>query len=569
MSNITSILSSIGQAIYVWDVKSKKLEWSENFQKLVGLKENIAFSDGQDFEKLLSNDSQETRFSAIEAVLDKPYNEAGHVYQCVYALNPEFLNGDEAVWIEDTGRVYSNEQGAPLRAEGIVRIINERRKREENLVRKSKHDDLTGLPNRSHMQATLEQIIKTNMVDNKSAAFMIISLSDFDRLNAVYGFTTGDEILSQVAKILTGKMRNGDMVARFSGAKFAIILNNCTADEVHVAAKRALDSVNNKILTTERGPVSLKASIGACVVPRHGRSILTAVSAATEALDMARNKYGYKIHVYEPDPEIAEKRKNDSTLLISFIQALENREMHLAYQPVVNAEMQGVEYHEALLRMDKGYEDIIEDASFISLAEDLGLIRLVDLRALELAMDTLEKCPTALLSINITHESLESAEWFELFQSRLKQIENAGERLIIEITESQLPLDMGETAKAIARIQALGCRVALDDFGAGYTSFTNLKDLHVDIVKIDGSFCRSLKDDPRNGEFLQAIQRIAASFNVQTVVEWVEDVEVAAQLRDWGFDCLQGGLYGMPMAFLPWAKIDIEEDKRNSAAEAS
>jgi len=566
MSNITTILSSIGQATYVWDIETKKLDWSENFQKLVGLKTDAHLSDGYAFEKLLSKDSQETRFSAIEAAQEKPYNEAGHIYQCIYALSDEFLDGTETVWLEDTGRVYTDEHCKPVRAEGIVRIINERRKREENLVRKSKYDDLTGLPNRSHLQSRLEQTIKTSMVDHKSAAFMIISLNDFDRINAVYGFTMGDEILSQVAEILASKMRNGDMVARFSGAKFAIILNNCTAEEVNVAAKRALDSVNNKILSTERGPVSIKAAIGACVVPRHARSVVNTISAATEALDMARTKYGYKIHVYEPDPDLAEKRSKDSTLLISFIKALENGEMHLAYQPVVNAEMQTVEYHEALLRMDKRDAGIIEDASFISLSEDLGLIRLVDLRALELAMQTLEMCPAAVLAINVTHESLESEEWFNLLHSRLTQIENAAERLIIEITESQLPLNMAETANVISRIQAMGCRVALDDFGAGYTSFANLKDLHVDIVKVDGSFCHSLKDDPRNGEFLQAIQHIAASFNVQTVVEWVEDVEVAAQLKDWGFDCLQGGLYGMPMAFLPWAKIDIEEEKRSQEA---
>jgi len=181
---------------------------------------------------------------------------------------------------------------------------------------------------------------------------------------------------------------------------------------------------------------------------------------------------------------------------------------------------------------------------------------------LNLLWRTLEKCPTAVLAINITHESLESEEWFNLLHSKLALVENAAGRLIIEITESQLPLDMKETAQAIVRIQTLGCRVALDDFGAGYTSFSNLRDLHVDIVKIDGSFCRSLKDDPRNGEFLQAMQKIASSFNVKTVVEWVEDVETAAQMKDWGFDCLQGDLYGMPMAVLPWAQIDLSDKEK-------
>ena len=158
------------------------------------------------------------------------------------------------------------------------------------------------------------------------------------------------------------------------------------------------------------------------------------------------------------------------------------------------------------------------------------------------------------MSLNITHESTENPEWLSALASGVQDIENGAQRLIIELTESQLPMNIEETRKFVQLIHDIGCQVAIDDFGAGYTSFANLKDLEVDIVKIDGSFCRDLKRDSRNRVFLRSLQQLASVFGVKTIVEWVEDVETATLMKEWGFDYLQGSVFGMPLAVAPWEK---------------
>ena len=172
-------------------------------------------------------------------------------------------------------------------------------------------------------------------------------------------------------------------------------------------------------------------------------------------------------------------------------------------------------------------------------------------------------------SLNITHETTEDSQWLSTLASRLSDIAGGAERLIVEITESQIPADIEETAKFVQLVHDIGCKVAIDDFGAGYTSFANLKNLNVDLVKVDGSFCRDLKQDPRNGIFLQTLQNLATAFEVQTVVEWVEDAETAALMKEWGFDYLQGNCFGMPLAVAPWDRNPVVSDDEDTTEKLS
>ena len=171
------------------------------------------------------------------------------------------------------------------------------------------------------------------------------------------------------------------------------------------------------------------------------------------------------------------KREADAKLLTRFVEVLEKDAMHLAFQPIFDPAANEPAFHEALLRMDGIGEEVTQDADFVRLAEDLGLMRILDLKALDLGINVLETCPEAVLSINTTHESLENGEWITTLTERIKETAGLSERLIIELTESHLPGDIEETRKAIKFIQSLGCRVAIDDFGVGYTSFAHLRDL--------------------------------------------------------------------------------------------
>ncbi len=559
MTDVDTILTSIGQASYVWDIEESHITWSDNFHELVGFKSGVEIDDARAFETLLSADSPQTRYAAVHQQQSPKAADTG--YQCVYAIKASKLKGGDLIWLEDTGRWQENADGKPVRAEGIVRIVNERRRREEKLKRKSEIDELTGLANRRILQDAIGRTADACFMENKSAAFLLISLCDFERINYAFGFDAGDEVLQQVTNLLQSQMRNDDFVSRFSGAKFGLIIRQSGEEEVEVAAKRLFNAINGKVLKTKAGPVSLKLAIGACLLPRHARNAHEAIASVTSALDIACNSFGTKIHLYSPDPEMRKRREADARLLSRFVEAMERDAMVLAFQPVLKAESGKLAFHEALLRFEGINQETIEDADFIRLAEDLGLMRNLDLKTLRMGLDVLEIHSNARLSLNVTHESLEDGEWLDTLVSRISGTPEIAEHLIVELTESHLPKNLGGTCAAITQMQELGCHVAIDDFGAGYTSFTHLRDLGADIIKVDGSYARNLSSDPASETFLKAIRDIAQSFNMETVVEWVEDMDTAIKLRDWGFTYLQGSLYGMPLRAVPW---DRNENSNNT-----
>lgn len=554
MPDTDKIISAIGQASYVWDVASGEIEWSPNFRELVGIEAGHAIGNARDFEALLSQDSPKTRFAAIHEQVPGMPDQAGAPYQCTYALRGDVVQSGRLLWIEDTGRWYPGENGKPKHAEGIVRIVNERRQREENLRRKSEIDDLTGLANRQLLQDTIRKTADDCFMNNMSAAFLLVALDDFERINHTYGFAVGDEVLQKVSWLLRQQMRSEDFPARFSGAKFGVIMKECSREHVHAAADRLVSGINNRILHTSGGPLALKLSAGACLLPGHALHAPDAIAAATAALDRSRHSFGKSFCLFEPDPAAPQKRAEKARLLNRFVDAIENNQINLAFQPVVDSVTGKAMFHEALLRLKGLEDDLINDAGFIHLAEDLGLMRTLDLRALQLGMQTLASAPKSVLSINVTHDSLECSNWLTELRHALECTTGIAERLIVELTESHLPKDIAGTTEAIREIQQLGCRVAIDDFGAGYTSFVHLRDLGVDLVKIDGSYAKDLVGGPENGVFLSAVRDMTRSFGIKTVVEWVEDIDTAVKLREMGHDYLQGSLYGMPLTVSPWEK---------------
>jgi len=548
------ILAALGQASYVWRIGEDKLEWSDNFRSLIGFHDQVDLYSARGFETLLSAQSQQTRFNQLqESIAENPDGDGGS-YQCVYAISAAAIHTNETVWIEDVGRWYPDDQGKPSYAEGIVRIVSERRKREENLKRKSKIDELTSLPNRVHLEEMIDQHVKDGLSSGKSSALLLISLADFDEINSTLGFSAGDEILVQVAEVLNDAKRDGDIAARFSGAKFGFILCNCSEKEVDTAARRLVRMLNGQIRQTTNGPVALKVSAGACLLPKHAINANEAISSVTLALQQAQKKFGAKVSIHNPDPELQGQRTSDAKLLNQFAKVIEAGAMHLAFQPIVGAQSHKPEFHEALLRMTPETEDVIEDARFLHIAERLGLMRLLDRKALEMTLDVLEECPDAILSVNVTYDSIADGAWTSLLRDRLSEISDMAPRLIVELTESQIVSNMEETAQAVSSMKELGCRVAIDDFGAGYTSFSHLQKLNIDIIKIDGAFCRDMADDHKTRAFLEAMQWLSSRSSVETVVEWVEEAEQAAQLKEWGYTYLQGSLFGMPLAILPWER---------------
>jgi EAL domain-containing protein (putative c-di-GMP-specific phosphodiesterase class I) len=196
--------------------------------------------------------------------------------------------------------------------------------------------------------------------------------------------------------------------------------------------------------------------------------------------------------------------------------------------------------------------EAVSAGQFIAAAEQLGLVRLMDRHALEMMVSRLHADPEVTLAVNVSGTTARDPSWLESFVSYVRANRDVAQRIIVELTETAALQDFEENARFISNLREIGCRVAIDDFGAGYTSFRNLQKLHVDMVKIDGSYVRGLATSPDNQVFVQTLVDLAKNFNLKTVAEWVGSEEEATFLERLGIDYLQGYHFGEPRLEPQW-----------------
>src|SRR5213078_2691522 len=217
-----------------------------------------------------------------------PARAEGVAYRIEYGVRAS--TSAPVVWIEETGCWFAGADGRPLRAQGIVRINNERRARDEKLLKLSRHDPLTGELNRTHLIASLAEAIEETTRFRTSSAFMLIGIDHLSRVNDAFGFDVADAVIAEVAHRIRARLRGGDVLGRFSGNKFGLILKNCTVDDTSTAVTRFLAGIRDEIVPTKSGPVSVTASIGAVSLPRYARNADEAINRAQETLDMAKSR---------------------------------------------------------------------------------------------------------------------------------------------------------------------------------------------------------------------------------------------------------------------------------------
>jgi diguanylate cyclase (GGDEF)-like protein len=456
------------------------------------------------------------------------------------------------LWIEETGCWFADPDGRPLRAQGIVRINNERHARDEQLLRLSQYDPLTGELNRTHLIASLAEAIEEATRFRTSCAFMLIGIDHLARVNDAFGFDVADAVISEAARRIRSRLRGGDVLGRFSGNKFGLILKNCTVDDMNVAAERFLAGIRDDVVPTKSGPVAVTASIGAVSVPRYARSADEAINRAHETLDMAKRRRAGSFSLWRPNAERDAQRRVNIRVTDEIVTALNERRIVMAFEPVVQARSRDAAFYECLVRMEQGDGQILLAPDVVPVAEKLGLIRLVDHRVLELVVAELAASPSVQLSLNISPDTTMDPDWWASIESLMRAHPGVAERLIVEITETVAIRDVDDLRGFVARLKNFGSRIAIDDFGAGYTSFRNLRKLGVDIVKIDGAFVQNIARSADDRAFVQTLIDLARRLEIKTVAEWVQDEESALMLRDWGCDYIQGRLIGLASSTRPW-----------------
>lgn len=570
-----AILASAGQAAFIWTMADDTLVWAGDVSSILSALPETALASGATLGKYIepspsmradavkralsskaSDNSQETPQNILQDIhqdIPGPQGAAdqqGVSYQIEYCVRAS-LSADPQ-WVEESGRCFAGADGNALYVLGVVRGINERHARDQQLLQLSQSDPLTGALNRTCLILALEKTIEDAKRSRTTLGFMLVSIDHLARINEAFGFDVADEVIEAVSQRLRMRLRGGDVLGRFSGNKFGIILNNCSADEMKVAADRFLAAMRDEVVETKSGAVAVTASIGGVSAPRYVRTPNDAMARAQEALETVRRRRRGAFMAWQPNVERELQRRANIRVTDEIVTALNERRLKIAFEPVVRTRDRAPAFYECLVRLDNGQGDLSLAPDIVPIAEKLGLIRLVDHRVLELVIEELAASPHVQLSLNISPETTTDPDWWSTIEAMMRAHPHVAERLIVEITETVAIQDIDDVRGFVTRVKDFGGRIAIDDFGAGYTSFRNLRKLGVDLVKIDGAFVQNIATSADDSAFVQTLIDLAHRLNLETVAEWVQDDLAATMLAAWGCDFIQGRLIGLAATQRPW-----------------
>ena len=531
-------LGSVEGAVYDWTLADDRIEWSESAPSVFGAEGFGILQSGQGLQGALDERFRESVDSAIAHSL-----VSGESFRTEYILS---LGDGQGIWVEDCGVCLKNTSGHATRIIGMMRNITERKLLEERLAYLAAYDELTGQLNRASLREALYEVVARTQEGAGSAAFLVVGIDHLAIINEDYGYDVADEVIIAVSERTASAIGHNDIVGRSGGNKLGVILTDCNGETATTTAHQILEAVRGTAVRTSKGPVIATVSVGGVMIPSGAEAAADAMARAEEALGYAKQIGRDSFRFYRPSARRESLRRQNISMADQILTALEEDRILIAYQPIVHAATRAVDCYECLARMTTRDGEILSAQAWIPVAERLGLIRKIDRRIADIALGVLGKVKGIGLALNISASTATDGSWVRSFLAELNKEADAAQRLTIELTETLALRDLEESSKFISRLREIGCRVAIDDFGAGYTSFKNLQYLDVDMVKIDGSFIQRLQESEDNQLFVRTLIALARNFHVQTVAEWVLKEADAALLREMGVDFLQGYFIGVP-----------------------
>ena len=484
--------------------------------------------------------------SFVSAYIEKQFNAAGRDSGIEYR---KIRKDGSVFWVHLRANREPRAQEPCLLA--VCRDITDRRRLEDQLSYQASHDALTDLINRREFEHRLGRLLVRTEQHPGDHVLCYLDLDQFKIINDTCGHVAGDELLRQVASLLTGQIRSRDTLARLGGDEFAVLMEHCPIGRAGVLADHIREAIENFRFQWHERRFSLGVSIG--LVPlRSGDSIKDALSLADSACYAAKEKGRNRIHVYHPDDDpVAASRLGDSHWASSITTALENDRFALYAQPIhaCGTESGGKRY-EILLRLCEG-GDIIRPGEFMLAAERYNLSPSVDRWVVDHAIQWFEKnrqllTQIEICSVNLSALSLCDESFREYVLDRLESSEVAKHKLCFEVTETAAIANLSLATDFIHSLREVGCHFALDDFGSGLSSFAYLRDLPVDMVKIDGAFIRNIANNNTDRMMVKSICDIVNMMDKQTTAEYVETAESLKVLQDIGVDFVQGFHLGTP-----------------------
>ena len=453
------------------------------------------------------------------------------------------------IWISENARAVKNADGSVQFFEGTVVDITERKQHEAVLEHQASHDSLTGLPNRSLLRDRIEQAIANAKRDGHLVAVVFVDLDHFKLINDSLGHHVGDRLLLEVSDRLVACVRGHDSVARQGGDEFVIVLTELhEEDEILAIVSRLLEVISQPWLD-EGQEYGLSCSIGISCYPQDGDDPDALLRCADAAMYKAKASGRSTYHFYTPELNLAISERLE--LENSLRHALERDEFRVYYQPRIEVASGRIIGAEALIRWDCPGKGIVPPDSFISIAEETGLIIPIGQWILQEACRQNSAWQQSGLpisvSVNLSPIQFRHAGLVESVANALQQANLNPAYLELELTESFVMHDAERINVAMQSLKALGVDIAVDDFGTGYSSLSYLKRFPVDRLKVDKSFVRDIDSDHDDAAFVRAIVTLGHALGLKVVAEGVETRAHLEFLRQHGCDELQGYYFSRPV----------------------
>ncbi|MFP6699804.1 MAG: bifunctional diguanylate cyclase/phosphodiesterase [Alphaproteobacteria bacterium] len=450
------------------------------------------------------------------------------------------------------GAVELDGAGKAVHFQGLLRIITSWKKRELELERMAFFDDLTGHLNRARLQEALDEVLETCREDGTTAAYLMVNIDRLGLLNDAYGFDIADAVIMDIGKRVEDCTSVGDIIGRAGGNQFGLILPGAGDVELRKVADQILTATRRREVTTEAGPLAVSLSLGGVLLPKDAANSREVMGRTVEALSKAKQRGRDRFVLHRPSASRDATRRKSLATGDAVMRAMKDGRLTFAVQPIVDAVTGETQLYECLLRMLNENGELVPAGLSIPVVEKLGLIRRLDIFTLEMALLEMEQIADINLAVNNSGMTATDPSSLDHRLSLVHVHSGVADRLIFEITETVAMMDFEETARFANKLRDLGCRIALDDFVAGYTSFRHLKALAVDIVKIDGQFVKDLHINRENQLFVQTLLDLAHGFNDQVVGECVETEDEAQALQQRGVKYLQGYHFAAPTLERPW-----------------
>jgi len=514
-------------------------------EKLTGWRENRAI--GQPLEKVFFIINEVTGKEAIN-----PAERCMREGRIVGLANHTGLvhRDGHTISIEDSAAPIRHDSGEITGAVLVFHDVTQTRSMAKELEFHANHDELTGLINRRQFEERLGHCLKSLKTKHADYALFYMDLDQFKVINDTCGHQAGDELLCLLTALIKPRLRERDTLGRLGGDEFGILLEHCPPEKALQIANQIRELIEDFRFPWENQVFNLGISIGMVnlmdVWDIEGVDLLKlADTACYAAKDAGRNR----VHVYQTEDQEIRQRQGEMNWVSQITRALEEDRFELYFQPIVPIQRKEAASLELLIRMQGSKAgEIIPPGAFLPAAERYGLDQKIDHWVVEHALDFFVENPALLddlsyCSINVSGNSVGSEGFLRFTQAQFIEKKVPYDKIAFEVTETAAILNLERATQFIQQMKRLGCKFLLDDFGSGMSSFTYLKQLPVNKLKIDGTFVRDIVDDEIDRAMVRSINDVGHAVGMQTVAEFVENEAILRQLISMGVDYAQG--YGI------------------------